>query len=391
MIELKKALEILGNHVIDPGSETIPLQDAHSRILAEDVFADRDMPPFNKSSMDGYACRREDLVGPLLVTETIQAGAVPKTRVEPGHCSRIMTGARVPEGADCVIMQEYADTVEEGKIVFTGKETNSNICKRGEDTLKGELLLNKGTMLKPQHVGLLASIGKTEVNVYRKFSIGIIATGDELIEPGKVPEDAEIRNSNAWQLMGQIRSAGHHPVYLGIVPDDRSEIKARTKEALGLCDMLILTGGASVGEYDLVAGVLDNLGFTIAFEKVAIQPGKPFTFAFRNKQVCFGLSGNPVSCFLQFELLVKPFLIRSSGGVYMPTRVRYMLNKDFIREQSERQFFLPVVLSDNGYCTPVVYHGSAHLHALTQTVGFAEIPVGNSKISKGEEVYVRLV
>jgi molybdopterin molybdotransferase len=391
MINLSKALDIIDKHILDAGSEIIPLKESYFRILGEDVFADRDIPPFNKSAMDGFACRRADLGEVLSVTESIQAGAVPNFKIEPGTCARIMTGAKVPEGADCVIMQEYTQINEDGKMLFTGKDTNTNICYMGEDIQQGELVLKQGNYLNPQNVGLLAAIGKTEIKVFSKYSIGIIATGSELVEPWDKPERTKIRNSNAWQLMGQIHNLGHIPIYYGIVQDDSMLIRAKTEEALNKCDILFLTGGASVGEFDLVASVLESLEFSIEFDRLAIQPGKPVTFALKDKKVCFGFSGNPVSCFLQFELLAKPFLLKSSGAHYQPSRIKSKLDGEFSRKKSDRQYFLPVLLSKNGYVTPVVYHGSAHLHALNEIIGFAEIPQGIKTINKGEEIYVRLV
>jgi molybdopterin molybdotransferase len=391
MINLSKALDIIDKHILDAGSEIIPLKESYFRILGEDVFADRDIPPFNKSAMDGFACRRADLGEVLSVRESIQAGAVPNFKIEPGTCARIMTGAKVPEGADCVIMQEYTQINEDGKMLFTGKDTNTNICYMGEDIQQGELVLKQGNYLNPQNVGLLAAIGKTEIKVSSKYSIGIIATGSELVEPWDKPERTKIRNSNAWQLMGQIHNLGHIPIYYGIVQDDSMLIRAKTEEALNKCDILFLTGGASVGEFDLVASVLESLEFSIEFDRLAIQPGKPVTFALKDKKVCFGFSGNPVSCFLQFELLAKPFLLKSSGAHYQPSRIKSKLDREFSRKKTDRQYFLPVLLSKNGYVTPVVYHGSAHLHALNEIIGFAEIPQGIKTINKGEEIYVRLV
>jgi molybdopterin molybdotransferase len=391
MINLSKALDIIDKHILDAGSEIIPLKESYFRILGEDVFADRDIPPFNKSAMDGFACRRADLGEVLSVRESIQAGAVPNFKIEPGTCARIMTGAKVPEGADCVIMQEYTQINEDGKMLFTGKDTNTNICYMGEDIQQGELVLKQGNYLNPQNVGLLAAIGKTEIKVFSKYSIGIIATGSELVEPWDKPERTKIRNSNAWQLMGQIHNLGHIPIYYGIVQDDSMLIRAKTEEALNKCDILFLTGGASVGEFDLVASVLESLEFSIEFDRLAIQPGKPVTFALKDKKVCFGFSGNPVSCFLQFELLAKPFLLKSSGAHYQPSRIKSKLDREFSRKKTDRQYFLPVLLSKNGYVTPVVYHGSAHLHALNEIIGFAEIPQGIKTINKGEEIYVRLV
>ena len=391
MIELEEALVKIRDHLLLPATETISLEDAPGRFLVTSLRADRDMPPFHKSSMDGYACRREDLSASLEVLETLPAGQVPSQSVGPGQCSRIMTGGQVPEGADCVIMQEFVEVEKGERIRFTGKDAENHINKKGEDLRKGDVILEKGTLLGPQHLGMMAAMGIRELEVAQKVRTGILATGSELVEYEEVPTGAQIRNSNSVQLAAQVQRAGQEAKVLGIVRDDLDELSSRISEAMEHCDLLLVTGGASVGAYDLVPGVLKNLGFQLAFERVAMQPGKPVTFAHKEEKVCFGLSGNPVSSFLQFEWLVRPFLTWSSGGELPHRRIRCRIEKPFTRRKSDRLFFLPVVLRPGGGCAPVDYHGSAHLHALGDALGFAEMAKGKNKFDKGEEVDVRLI
>ncbi len=391
MVELDKALQIVRKHLLSPGTERIALADAPGRFLAEELRADRDMPPFHKASMDGYACRKEDLPGPLEVLEILPAGRVPSKAVGAGQCSRIMTGGQVPEGADCVIMQEYVVTEPGNTIRFTGSYSESYISPKGEDLRQGDLLLEKGTCLEPQHVGILAAAGTAGLWVSRKIRVAVLATGSELVEVSEVPAGAQIRNSNSVQLAAQVHRAGHAAEMAGIVKDDKDLLTEKISGLMERYDLLLVTGGASVGEFDLVPGVLHDLGFSLELERVAMQPGKPLSFAQRGGKVCFGLSGNPVSCYVQFEMVARPFLTWSAGGDPSHRHIRCRMETGFARRKSDRLFFLPVVLTPRGGCAPVKYHGSAHLHALGNLAGFAEMPAGRTTFEKGEEVDVRLI
>ncbi len=391
MIQLEEALALAGKTPISPGTTLLPVEEALGRVLAEAIYADRDAPPFHRATMDGYACRQEDLAGALTVLESIPAGRMPSRKVGKGQCSKIMTGGVVPEGANCVIMQEYVETGPDGKISFTASETDKNIDPRGQDLKEGDLLLAKGTMLAPGHLGIISSTGKVEVKVSKQLIIGILATGSELVEPGMLPLGAQIRNSNSHQLSGQVRRAGHIPKNMGIVEDDAEAMAERITGAMEQLDLLILTGGASVGELDLVPGVFEKLGFHLEFQRVAMQPGKPVSFAHRRGKICFGLSGNPVSSFVQFEVLVRPYLETCTGAIPLNKRICIPLEKEYRRHRADRQFFLPVNFTDSGSCEPVKYHGSGHLHALANAIGFAEIPAGQTVIEKGDKVHVRLI
>ena len=218
-----------------------------------------------------------------------------------------------------------------------------------------------------------------------------MATGSELVEAERPPTGAQIRNSNSHQLAGQVRRAGHTPKYMGIVEDHRETMLERVSGAVDQVDLLILTGGASVGELDFVSGVLEELGFHLEYQRVAIQPGKPVSFAHRNGKACFSLSGNPVSSFVQFEVLVRPYLETCTGAIPVNKRIRIPMEKGYQRHRADRQFFLPVCFTDRGSCEAVEYHGSGHLHALDKAIGFAEILSGQTVINKGDQVNVRLI
>lgn len=390
MIRLEEALSlILESITLTNETELLPLSESLGRVLAEDVFSDMDIPQFDKSAMDGFACQRAELDQPLEILETIQTGFKPEFELKSGQCSRIMTGAMIPKGADCVVMQEFTEINPNGKMVFTGQKTATNILYQGQDVKRGDQTLKKGTLISPQNVAILASAGLEKVAVFKRKNIAIISTGSELVEPGKPVTDAKIRNTNTSQLTGQVTDCNQVPVYFGLVPDDDEAIENVIRKAEKECDVIILTGGASVGKFDLVPKVVEQMGYERKFQKVAIQPGKPVSFSVKDGKYCFGLSGNPVSSFLQFQLLVRPMLVKLSGNLAKTERIRIKFDGEFRRKKAERRYFLPVVLNEKGHVEPPEYHGSAHLHALNGIFGFAEVTEGIYDIKKGEEVYVR--
>ena len=388
---LEDALKIVLDSAYEVGTEKVEINDSLNRILAEDVLSDMDMPPFNKSAMDGYACRREDLKNELEVIETIQAGQVPVKKVFKNQCSKIMTGSMVPTGADCVIMVEDTEETAENKIVFTKEKTNQNIAFKAEDINTGDVVLKKGTLIKAQHIAVLASVGCTKPNVYRKIKVGVISTGSELVEPNQKPGLSQIRNSNAYQLLAQIEKIGCIPNYVGIAIDThKSSIKAITT-ALNKNDVILLTGGVSMGEFDFIPEILKNLNFEIFFKTLAVQPGKPTVFGRKGKKFVFGLPGNPVSSFNIFELLTKPLIYKMMGHNYQPLAIKLPLAKTYERKKARRLSFIPVKITDNGKVLPLEYHGSAHIRAMVHADGLISVPIGVTKINKGEIVDVRQI
>ena len=390
MISLKNAENIIAGMILSaPETELVQLNDSIGRTLATDFFSDVDMPPFDKSAMDGYACRMADIQHPLKVLETIAAGSEPTSALGEMQCSKIMTGARIPEGADCVMVVEQTMETGTGHIQFTGVKTERNICYRGEDVKKNDLMLPKGSLIQPQTLAILASAGGIKILVFKKIEVGFICTGSELVEPEIFPEGVKIRNSNASQLNAQIVAAGAIPVYEGIIPDSRQEIAAKIEDMLSHYQIVVVTGGASVGDYDFIPEILNQSGFTLHFQKLAIQPGKPVLFASRNSKFVFGLSGNPVSSFLQFKLLVDPFISLLYGVKHRNKDIAAVAGEDLTRKKADRMLFLPVVLNEDGLIIRKEYHGSAHIAALQDVFGFAIIPQEIHEIKKGSLVYVR--
>ncbi len=391
MLPFEEALDIVLNSARRLEAERVSLADAAGRILAEDVASDTDIPPFNKSAMDGYACRRSDLGDNLEVIEIIPAGHTPTKSVGPNQCSKIMTGGVVPEGADCVAMKEYIESTGDHTIRFVGEETKDNICPRGEDIRAGDVVLQKGTLLKPQHIAVLASVGQPRPPVSKMPRVGIIATGSELVDPGSVPEPSRIRNSNSFQLAAQAGRVGVPVTDYGIAADTKETIDAMFRKVAAANDVVILSGGVSVGDFDFVPDILRRNNVDLLFEGIAVKPGKPSVFGVSDDVYCFGLPGNPMSTYVQFEILIKPFLYKLMGCECAEYDVRMPLDDDIKRKKTERRAWLPVATTDAGTVKLVEYHGSAHIGSLCPADGLISIDVGVAVLKKGTIVPVRLI
>ncbi len=390
MISFEKAQQIVAEHSIKISTEKMTFIDSLGRVLAEDIVSDMDMPPFDKTAVDGYACKRSDLGKELEVIETISAGSVALKMVGEGECSKIMTGAAVPEGADFVFMVE--DAVEENaRVKYTGSSQKDNIARKAEDISAGDIVLKRGRVIRPQDIAVMATVGATEVEVSQKPRIGIISTGDELVEPDLVPGKGQIRNSNAYQLIAQVIRAGAEAVYFGIAKDSEEETYSVVSKAIGSCDIVLLTGGVSMGDFDFVPEVLKKAGVEIVFDRVAVQPGKPTTFGVHSTALVFGLPGNPVSSFVQFELFVRPLIARSVNSNWTAAEFSYTLSKDYRRKRGERLAFVPVLLKGDSSVEAADYHGSAHINALPDAIGLMKIPIGILEINKGDLVNVRQI
>jgi len=390
MIRIEEAYKLVTGAVEPMGTETVDIKESLHRVLTEDIVSDVDMPPFDKSAMDGYACRKEDLNKPMTVIETIPAGKAPEKAVGPGECSEIMTGAPVPRGADHVIMVEHTCLDADGKIVFNGKAGRSNIAYQAEDVSKGDILISKGAFIEPQHIAILASTGYSKPEVAIKPGVAIISTGDEIVEPSEKPGISKIRNSNAYQLIGQVQKCGAHADYIGIARDNEQATYEIISAALTEYDVVMLTGGISMGQFDFIPKVFEKLGVEVMFQTLAVQPGKPTLFGKFGKKRIFGLPGNPVSAFNTFELLVRPYLRLSMGAKSGWSIVKLTLGAPYTRKKSDRDSFIPVKIED-GRVFPKDYHGSAHIQALTTADGFIMVPLGTTQLEEGISVDVRQI
>jgi molybdopterin molybdotransferase len=390
MITFEEATSIISSQPATGLTEHIDFTESVGRVISEGVFSDIDMPPFNKSAMDGYACRRADLPGPLLVLEEIPAGRMPSQPLSEGACSVIMTGAPLPEGSDCVIMVEHTSVDSEDRVTFTGSATRDNICFRGEDARVGQLLIESGTLIRPEHIAIMASAGATRVAVSREPRIVVFTTGDELVEPHITPTGSAIRNSNGYQITAQLQQSRFNAIYGGIIPDTADATSKAINAGFLEHDLVILTGGVSQGSYDYVPQVMEGCGVRILFHHLAVQPGKPALLGKRDDgKYLFGLPGNPVSCFVQTELLVKMLCYRLKGHDYRQKEIRLPLGIGYHRKRTERKAFVPVRI-DGAKLFPVLYHGSANIQALHGADGFMVIEQGIQQLNEGDLADVRL-
>lgn len=392
MLEVDAAREI----VLAQGKPRNPVVSGVSaellgRVLAEDVRADRDSPPFAKAMMDGYAVRSGDCAGgsaELRIVEEIPAGAVPTRVIAVGECARIFTGAPIPEGSDAVVMQER--TVPLGdrvRVTDSGVSPGRNVMPRGKEMTAGDVVLRAGSVLTPVAFGVLGSVGKVEIAVVPAPRVGILATGDELVEADVEPGPGQIRNSNGPMLAALVARAGGVPKYLGIVRDDVSELRERIGVALQESDVLLLTGGVSVGKLDLVPGVLADLGVTAHFHKVRMKPGKPLLFGTQEDKLVFGLPGNPVSALVGFELFVRPALRKLAGHANPgPTEVSLPLAES-VSANHDRPTYAPGKL-EGGRVQPLPWSGSGDLRAMLDADAWIVLPPGEVRLQAGETISV---
>jgi molybdopterin molybdotransferase len=388
MITYEEALQIVLKHSFNLKSETVPFMDSIGRVLAEAVYSDLNMPPFNRSAVDGFACRREDIGQPLVVIETVRAGVFPVKKIEKGQCTRIMTGAPVPEGADCVLMVEDTEEAGQDLIRFTGEKTKNNYSPFAEDVKTGDKVLEAGTFISPRYIAILAAVGCTDPVVSGRPTVAVIATGDEIVEPHIKPGISQIRNSNSYQLVAQVAKAGAIPLFLGIAQDNEEDTYTAIINALEKADIVLLTGGVSMGTFDFVPKIMEKAGIDILFRTVALQPGKPTIFGIKGEKRIFGLPGNPVSSFTIFEILAKPLILKIMGISEPITSMQFPFGTDYQRRRSDRMQWLPVQIRD-GKVYPLEYHGSAHIFSLAKADALAAIPLGITNLSAGALIDVR--
>lgn len=371
----------------------VSLDDALGRVLAEDVDAAEPVPPFVSSAMDGYAVRAADVAttpARLRVVGTIAAGAAPTTPVGPGEAVRIMTGAPFPPGADAVAIVETTraegDTVE----VLAPADPGAHIRPAGQDLAVGQRAFDAGTSLGPGHLGVLASIGREKVAVVPAPVVGVLSTGDELTEGGAPLEPGKIRDSNRRTLLGLLRRDGYATVDLGIARDDEADVRARITEGAARCDAVLTSGGVSMGDFDFVKKILDELA-AMSWMQVAIRPAKPFAFGTVGGTPIFGLPGNPVSSMVSYELLARPGLRRMAGhpdAALVRPSVRAVAASDLRHPGDERVTYVRVVAepgSDGRYrVRPAGGQGSNLLWPMALANALAVLPPGPGVDAGGE-------
>ncbi len=395
LLSYRQARGLLLSRVPSPTLIEIPLAESLGRVLGRPILADRDLPPFRKAFMDGYALRCADLgKGAMLrVSDRIAAGSDPPPPLGPGEAAPIMTGAPVPDGADAVQMVEKTrrrgDTVE----ILEEPRPGQHIALQGEEVRRGEVVLEKGRRIGPAEVGVLASFGRTSVPVYKAPAVAVVSTGSELVEIGETPRFGQIRNSNAWMLLGLCQELGLDCEVLPSVPDD--PVKIRETLEIGLKrDLLIFSGGVSMGELDYVHKVLAEEDVEIFFHKAAVKPGKPLIVGRRGQQMVFGLPGNPVSAFVTFEVFAKPAIRKWMGFSQAgPVTVSAGL-RQAVSQKPGRLFFKPArttTASQGLMVDPVETKGSADLVAFSRANSLLLLPADRSRLVAGSTVEVLLL
>jgi molybdopterin molybdotransferase len=407
MISVDEALEYVLKHFEPLESEEVEILGAMDRVLAEDVYSDIDIPPFDNSAMDGYAVRAADTVGAsaeapvtLRVIGDLAAGYTTDLVVEPGTVIRIMTGAPLPVGADAVVrFEETSEGLSAGERradwieVFSQVAVGESVRPAAEDIRKGELVLPQGTVLRPQEIGVLASLGRARVQVIRRPRVAILATGDELVSIDEPLRPGKIRSSNEYSNAALVQHYGGVPIRLGIARDDVGELTAKIREGLAQgVDLFLTSAGVSVGDYDVVKDVLGTEG-EVHFWQVCMKPGKPLAFGEIQGVPLLGLPGNPVSAMVSFEQFARPAILKMLGKMRLrkPT-IEAILEED-VESSGRRNFKRAVITKREGeyYASVTGPQGSGILTSMVKANGLAIIPEGIRHVKAGERVVVQML
>lgn len=381
--------------------ERVPVLETLGRVLAEDVYADMDIPPLANTAMDGYAVRAADTLGAtpdhpvrLRIVHDLAAGYVSEVAVQPGTAIRIMTGAPMPPGADAVV--EFEDTEQAGEWVQIRKAVapGKNVRSAGEDVRKGELILPKGTEMRPQEVGMLAALGHSEAWVHRRPRVAILATGDEVIEIDAPWQPGKIRNANSYSNAAQVMRYGGIPLLLGIARDDILELTRRIRSGLEeKADLFLTSGGVSMGDFDVVKKVLAAEG-EMSFWRVRMKPGKPLAFGQIGGVPLLGLPGNPVSAMVAFELFARPAILKMLGKTCFQKPTIQATLLDEIRRKDDRRHYLRVTVEERGgeYLARLTGdQGSGILLSMVRARGLAIIPENVGRLVAGAKVTVMML
>jgi molybdenum cofactor synthesis domain-containing protein len=384
------------------GVERVPLSEAHNRVLAEDVVAPTDVPPFSRSTVDGYAVKAADTFGAdedrpvaLKLCGRVNVGETPSVIAKKGRVAEIATGAPLPRGADAVVMLEYV--VQKGNTVLMHRAVSrrENVMEAGSDIHRGEVVLKRDQTLSSREVGVLAALGLTQADVYKKPKVAVISTGAEIIEPGKPLTPGKIYDINAHTLSAAVTECGGEPVNWGIVPDETGQLKAKLREALDSADVVVTSGGVSVGPTDVVPQVLNALGEPgVIVCGIAVKPGKPTTIAIVNGKPVFSLPGHPTSSLLMFHLLVRPLILSMAGRrEETPVTVKAVASAKIFPARGRRTFVMVSLTRDKSgelLASPVALGLSGAITTLAGSDGFVEVEESQQFINAGDEVTVRL-
>lgn len=400
MVSVAEAFKLVAAHVLALPTETVSLGESVGRVLAQEITADRDSPPWRKSMMDGFAVRSEDInAGQKLlpVNETVTAGGSPTMAVESGTATRIMTGAPVPEEADAIVMIEHCsfdESLAEVRINVDSIAAGKHLMERAVNFAEGDSIFSVGRKVRDLDVGLMAEVGAAEVSVFRNPTAAVLPTGDELVMPSDSPQGPQIRNSNGPMLLAMLASKGIKAVDLGIGRDDRDSMQSQLQQGLEQ-DVFLLSGGVSAGTLDLVPSLLKELGVVEIFHKVVVKPGKPVFFGTHQREdgsrgYVFGLPGNPVSSLVGFRLFVQTAIRLMTGqSDAIETNPQLVeLSRDH-ETRGDRPTFWPgrrISSPDSSVIVePLKWNGSSDLVALGQAEGLIEFPAGTKVHEAGSE------
>lgn len=387
MIPLEQAFALLDETLqgFRLPAEYLPVQEAFGRVARADQKSRLDLPPFDKSAMDGYAILPGDERDEYRLIEKIPAGKLGTRKLVEGTAVKVMTGAAVPAGTGRVIMQEH--TEEHGERVKVLQHGGpAHICRQAEDVKTGDVILKAGIRLGALEIANLVSCGITEVEVSRLPRLSIISTGDEIVDDPSQIGPGKIMNSNGPMLATLARRHGLPVTGRRVLRDDQEATHRGIRAALEEADIVVLSGGVSVGEFDFVLDSLGEAGLKVRFSRVAVKPGKPTVFAFSGEKCAFGLPGNPVSVYVMFHMFVLRAAARMTGAQPPVREIRLRLAENFSRRKTERTQFVPARLTGEGAVAAVEFHGSAHLAAVLQADGLFRVPVGVASLNTGDEV-----
>ena len=400
MITVKEALDHILDSIVLLCLEKTDILSALGRVIGEDIHPFRDIPPKDNSAMDGYAVRSEDTASAgaespavLNIIEDIPAGHVPRKTVGHGEAARIMTGAPIPEGADAVVKVEETKCDDAGVRIYAAVAHGENVRYAGEDVKTGDLVIRAGTILRPAETGMLAALGRSFVKVYRRPLVALISTGDELVDIDDAASTGKIVNSNSYSLAAQVMECGGIPLQLGIAKDTKDDLTKKFRAALR-ADIVVSSAGVSVGDYDFVKDVMEDMGIGVELWQVAQRPGKPMTFGSREGKPVFGLPGNPVSSMITFEQYVRPAILKMTGheNIFRRT-IRATLTQDIHKKKGLRYFFRSRVRSQgDGFFVEIAgEQGSGILSSMVLANGIMVIPEDADFVKAGSEVMVQLL
>jgi len=398
MITFEEAFSRILHHCRPLPSERVCLSDSLNRVLACDVYATDDLPPFDASAADGYAVSSADLLeaspeDPVAfrLQDIVVAGSRSSVALEKRATARILTGAPVPDGADCVVMQEYVET-RPGEVVFVAPGyPGDNIRRRGSELRAGALALRSGLHISPAGVAMLATLGLGQADVYRRPRIAVMATGSELVAPGQPLLPGQIRDSNSFGLMAAVKALGLQTVRVVTVPDDPALIKNELKLCLDDADVVLISGGVSVGDRDYVKEVALSLGVREVFWRISIKPGKPNFFGVMEGKYLFGLPGNPVASLVSFHLLVRPAIARLMGLIdVLPLRITATLGSELRKKHGRTEFVRAVLASEaqQWIVKPLRAQDSNMMSGLAQATALIVFPLEAEYLAAGGVVEV---